>query len=583
MKKRLIGLLLVAAMLVSMLAGCGNPADKETTAAPDKETTGGTEAPGTDAPTDEPEVDYDDLPTLNILFVHGYTYQSDDNVVWREVAKKVGAKINIIGADTDKYNTMLVSGEGYDIIMSARANMKSIAEGGSLLALDDLLEEKGPNILKNEAGSITKSKTDYSDESGALYWLRYELAHNSERVAAIADSSGQIRWDLYKEMGYPEINSMDDFLLMLKDMQELYPKNADGKSVYAIAIPSDKWDISFYSPFYIWRAEKKSGTTTFFTTDGMNYVNRFEDEGVFWDAIEFYRKAYKLGILDPDSFAMTEEEMKAKATDGRLLYITASYQTGKLGEGQGFMTLPRSWGKSVAATEEPDLGGKGNFPAGFAINKKTEMLDECMKFLDFIHSEEGANLIYNGIEDVHYTVENGVRVPTQKAIDMWTATEGEEWEKTGLYTAETSHFCALAAAGIASDGKPMFLMNDNEIRKATMTDVQKDFCDYYGVTIPMEAQIQLQEKNDMGEDNYDRLVASFLPTGTDDTKRIEAALMEYAESISDDLIHASDAEYEALVAEVKAEFKSLGLDTLMEYYETHWDEAYDKAEAFLGK
>ena len=203
MKKRLIGLLLVAAMLLSMLAGCSTPADKETTEAPgNKETTGGTEAPGTDAPTDEPEVNYEDLPTLNILFVHGYTYQSDDNVIWREVAKRVGAKINIIGADTDKFNTMLASGEGYDIIMTTAANMKSIAEGGSLLALDDLLEEKGPNILKNAAKSIVKSKDSYSDESGALYWLQYELAHNGQRVAAVADSYGQIRWDLYKEMGY---------------------------------------------------------------------------------------------------------------------------------------------------------------------------------------------------------------------------------------------------------------------------------------------------------------------------------------------------------------------------------------------
>lgn len=579
MKKRWIALLLIAVMAVSLLAGCNTAPGKETTA-PTKGTeppaTQGTEAPATEAPT----IPYEDLPTLNILFVHGYTYESDDNVIWREVAQRVGAKIHIIGADTDKFNTMLASGEGYDIIMTTHANMKAISEGGSLVALDDLLEEKGPNILKNAQEVIKHSKMTYSDDSGALYWLRYELAHNGQRVQGKTDSAGQIRWDLYKAMGYPEVNSQEEFLQMLKNMNDLYPKTADGKTISGIAIPSDKLDQALYSPFYLWNGVQKSGTTCFYTWEDMTYENRYDPDGIFWKAIDFYRAANKLGILDPDSFAMTEADLKAKASEGRLLYITASNQAGTMAEGQGFMALPRTWGKSYFATTTTDLKGIGNFAGGFAINKNTELLDECMKFLDLIHSEEGANLIYNGIEGVHYTVdENGVRSLTQETLDMYI-NDRDTFEKTGLGTAETSHFCALAQAGIASDGKTLFLVKDASLFQTTLTAIEKDYCAYYGVDYPIMAQIQNIAKYNMNPGGYDSLVAAFLPKPTEDITRIEKSLKEYSESVAADLIYASDADYAALAAKVQAEFENLGLSTVNEYYQDNWDTAYDKAAAY---
>ena len=60
MKKKIVSLMLIAGMILSMLAGCGDQ-NKETTAAPtDKGTEAdGTEAPGTDAATDAPT----DAPT----------------------------------------------------------------------------------------------------------------------------------------------------------------------------------------------------------------------------------------------------------------------------------------------------------------------------------------------------------------------------------------------------------------------------------------------------------------------------------------------------------------------------------------
>ena len=164
MKKRLLSLLLVASMATAMLVGCGQETKSTETGKNPTET--GTTSEKT-ATEEIKEVAYEDLPTINILFSHGDDYEESEN--WQEVAKKVGAKIHFIGADTDKYNTMIAGGEGYDIVMATKPNMTTLATGGSLLALDELVAEMGDNITETIPTFIDYSKQTYSDGSGALY------------------------------------------------------------------------------------------------------------------------------------------------------------------------------------------------------------------------------------------------------------------------------------------------------------------------------------------------------------------------------------------------------------------------------
>ena len=44
-----------------------------------------------------------------------------------------------------------------------------------------------------------------------------------------------LRWDLYAQLGYPKIDTIEDLLPILKQMQELSPTNEDGEPVYAFS------------------------------------------------------------------------------------------------------------------------------------------------------------------------------------------------------------------------------------------------------------------------------------------------------------------------------------------------------------
>ena len=58
------------------------------------------------------------------------------------------------------------------------------------------------------------------------------------------DKEPWLRYDLYKQIGSPEITSLNDYLSVLQQMQEIEPANADGQKVYGLSIWKD-WDRTF--------------------------------------------------------------------------------------------------------------------------------------------------------------------------------------------------------------------------------------------------------------------------------------------------------------------------------------------------
>ena len=578
MKKRFLSLLLVASMATAMLVGCGQenkPANTETS----KTTESGTTSESATSETEQ-KVAYEDLPTINILATHGYTYESDENQVWRAVAEAVGAKIHIIGADTDKYNAMLASGEGYDIIWSSKGKLKDIATGGSLLALDDLIKDY--SNISSFTEFIDYSKELYSDDSGALYWLPAEIKHNGKSAPSADVVEGLIRWDLYEKMGYPETNSMDEYIDMLVEMQKAYPTNAAGEKVYGMTIPSDKLLATFISPFVGWAGKVEYQKTATYAWEDLAYENVYGENGVFWTGVDFYHKAYLAGLLDPDAFTLTEADMKAKASAGRLLFVNRSYQydAGTIGEGMGFSAIPLNWAAPNVA--ENNISSRVSFNYGLGINKKSENVELCLKYLDFVSGEEGANLVLNGFEGVHYTVDaNGVRSLTAEGLALYK--DQKAWGEAGLGTTEGGHFLGLAKNAIASDGKAMLLGLDRTMFKENLTDTQKAFCEHYGVDYPAPAYLKVAADNNLpNPEMIDGMARNFLPVPGDEIAQLELAVQNEAMNLVADLVMADEKDYEAKVKAAKATLAKVGVTKIDEWYNANWQSAFDKA-ASLSK
>ena len=141
-------------------------------------------------------------------------------------------------SDFDVYqNTKLASNDFEDIVYTTTSDnvfRKKIMTAGAALPLDELIETNGGNITANAADMIKISKAFKSDASGSLYFLGTSC-NDDGRVPGNFQGVPFIRWDLYKAIGSPQITTETEMLSALKQMQDKFPTNDEGKKAYAMS------------------------------------------------------------------------------------------------------------------------------------------------------------------------------------------------------------------------------------------------------------------------------------------------------------------------------------------------------------
>ncbi len=575
MKKRILSLLLVAVMAVGMMVGCGKKEEPAPTPSTKQEEQKDTAADASSVV--EEEVDLDSLPTLNVLFTHAYMYESDDNVIWNEVAKTIGAKVHFITADTDKRNSMIASGEGYDILASFGTDMLTQASGGGLLALDDLLSDE----CKADMGPYLQDSINRYSPDGKIYWLPYGAYTTDNGTVGDKDASrSMIRWDLYKEMGAPEVKTFLDLADVLADMVEKYPTNDAGETAYAVAIPSEATVMMNHMMAAPGAAlnQNATGKVVSWSFQDMSLINSFDPEkGPFFYGAKFYNKCWNLGIMDPDSFAMAEADMKAKADAGTIYSVPFSWQ---YTAGAPFMAAPMTVDGPLVNLNPKRARGTEAFSYGQAINAKTKLVDEAAAYMNLIHTNAGCNWILNGLEGVHWEMVDGKRQYTDYAWELWNSEGHEDWYKEGLWHAEVHNMLGVNQNTILDDGQALILHKDSSQFVTGLSDVQKDFCEFYGVDYPAQYYAKLNEA--AGDaNNKDPYVESCLPayaSAPDDIKQLEDAVMLEAEGWVSKLVKCKESEFDKVQADCLAALEKAGLSKVFKYYQDNWDAAWDAAE-----
>ena len=107
--------------------------------------------------------------------------------------------------------------------------------------MDRGLSEQGYACLLYTSDTVAFSRKYWSNGEDKLYFLPVQVGPDT---AEIEHAIGPVvRWDYYKELGCPETNNIDEYLQVLKDMQDAHPTTEDGKKVYAVSMVAD-WGLS---------------------------------------------------------------------------------------------------------------------------------------------------------------------------------------------------------------------------------------------------------------------------------------------------------------------------------------------------
>lgn len=312
------------------------------------------------------------------------------------VKKKFNIELNIIapnvaGNGDTLYQTRTAAGDLGDLIIVDNGKQyNELVQGGLLYDSTDLYQ-KMDNLKKYDA-----AVQHLNDGSEGIYGFPTSVSSLSPTTPSEGlelNYGAYIRWDLYGKENYPEMNSVEDLLPVLKKMQEANPTTESGKKVYAFSLFSD-WDGNMMN------MAKQLGTLYGYDelgfvlakADGSDYQSIIDSDSQYVRALKFYYEANQMGLVDPESTTQNYDTMYSKYQDGQVLFSwwpwlgQAAYNTTtNLAKGEGFMLAPIK-DQTIFSYGAEVYGGK----QFIGIGTKAKDPERLAEFVDWLYSPEGA-------------------------------------------------------------------------------------------------------------------------------------------------------------------------------------------------
>ena len=302
--KRLSGKLVALLLLITLLAcGCGAFSEFE-----------------------EEKCPYEEFLVVDV-FDGLANYQGIQSGWFAKLVKdKFNMELNIIapnvagGGDT-LFEIRCAAGNLGDIVIFSgeRQELQNMVTSGLIMDIEPYLQGKDIMRFETAIRNVNKSITPEG-----LFAIPTELSSNAPTVPSESKEptyGPYIRWDLYAELGYPPINTLEDLLPVLKQMQELCPVTETGEKTYAFSFFRD-WDANMMNAgkqpccFY---GYDESGFVLV-KADSSDYQSIIDSDSLYIRVLKWYFDANQMGLVDPESPTLNFQGLVEKYKKGQILY-----------------------------------------------------------------------------------------------------------------------------------------------------------------------------------------------------------------------------------------------------------------------
>ena len=312
------------------------------------------------------------------------------------VKDKFNMKLNIIapnvagGGDT-LYNTRVAAGELGDLIITDKGEkLNELIEGGLVLDAAGYLPAMD-NLDQFEA-----AVTHLNEESGGTFGFPTSVSSllPTEPSEGLNPTFGPfLRWDYYKELGYPELGTLEDLLPVLADMQAAHPTGDNGQPAYGFSLFKD-WDgnmmVTAKQPACFYGYDELGFVLA--KADGSDYQSILDPDSEYIRNLRLYYDANQLGLVDPESTTQNYDTLFSKFQNGQVLFSwwpwlgQSAYNTeDNMAAGKGFELVPLK-DQEIFSYGAEAYGGK----QVFAIGSKAEDPERVAAFIDWLYSPVGA-------------------------------------------------------------------------------------------------------------------------------------------------------------------------------------------------
>jgi len=255
------------------------------------------------------------------------------------------------------------------------------------------------NLIWNHGEFIADHFMQALNKNKGITGILHGFGHN---VAASASDHEEffyyphLRFDLYQKLGYPEINTLEDFIPVLAAMVELEPVTPFGTRTYAVSSFPD-WDgdmvmmVKSTSALYGWE-EFHIGL---YCTQTQQWQGALQEGGWYLRALKFYNTLHQMGLYDPDSMTQTWDDIREKYQNGAAMFNIFSWIADNYNMDEninaGRMMRP------VVANDQVNLASGLNVFGGnrvWAIGANSNYPELAMDIINWFATPEGV-LSYN--------------------------------------------------------------------------------------------------------------------------------------------------------------------------------------------
>ncbi len=375
----------------------------------------------------------DDKPVIT-MFVGGDNTPAEENSILNAISEKFGCtfKATVTSDYTTKLNVLIASDSLPDIFsIKDEATLVEMAENGRLWNMKDALDEYGPDI-----------KATYGDSI-------YDMAVNDEEhiYALVAQSSGgalknlAVRKDWLANVGLDVPTNAEELYNVLYAFTWKDPDGNGKDDTRGIAMHmgnADMWqhilnlfDISIHS-FNDAAVVLEDGTVTTVLKHPR-----------FLEAIDYIRKLYAEGLMDPDFATLTQMQCFEELWNAKIgmLDFQAGGTTQNWYPGRYTFEVPEDPGDLFAFATlngTTDVYATSNTAADVVINARSANPELALAIVNYMYyTPEGQEMAYMGIEGVHFE---------------WIDKEAGKYQRLGIYTDDVVHRADGAYSYIPSGG-----------------------------------------------------------------------------------------------------------------------------------
>lgn len=495
------------------------------------------------------------------------------------VKDKFNMELNIIapnvsgGGDT-LFEIRSAAGNLGDLVICSAENgiLQDMVTAGLIIDMEPYLKNRQIMRFKDAIYDLNNNVSQ-----PGIYAIPSELSMNSPLVPMENPDpvyGPYIRWDLYKELGYPQIDTLEDLLPVLKQMQELEPAADNGEKTYAFSFFKD-WDSNLMNavkqPCCFYGYDEYGFVLV--KADSSDYQSIIDPDSLYVRVLKWYFDANQMGLVDPESSTQTFESFETKYKEGQLLFCTwpwvaqPAYNTQeRTKEGKGFM---------MADIGDMVIYSYGCSPVGnqkvvMSIGSKAEDPERLAAFVDWLYSPEGIRnnraqtsggmagpegLCWEYGEDDPYLTDFGKKALLGEDVEV-----PEEWGK-GTWSEGISalNYSTVASCELDEKGYPYAYLLWDSVRNMNISPLEIDWREKMGAETTME---YLQKNNKILVSPGTGYMA---PQENSEMAAIRRQCRKVIQEYSWNMVFAADeAEFNRLYEQMCKEVKELGYETMLD-------------------